>query len=480
MEGVSATLPIARKLFRPGQRVCIAVSGGADSVALLRTLHTARAALGLVLSVVHVHHGIRGVEADGDADFVRQLSAELGLPCEVLAGEAKVRAAECGETLEEAARNIRYRLFAQELELGRVDVVATAHTLDDQAETVLMKLLRGAWTEGLGGIHPVVIYARGAVVRPMLQVSRSAVETYLRELGQAWREDASNQDPAFTRNRIRHELLPALRGYNPQIAGQLARLAAIARDEEAWWAGELGRMLPQLLLPGRPVRGGGRSTSTHPEDASVSLELERLRGLQPAVRRRVLRAAAQGLGLSLDFDEVERLLRLAGADGEEEQAARGRGSSRNSVNLPGGWIAERTPRELQIRRLQPKEPSADGVLEYRIPVPGSVEGRAFGVVVRAAEAGNWEGGTLILRAWRAGDRVTVCHSRGPKKVKEVLERLKVTGRERQGWPVVALEGPQTADQDAQAQANVVWMRGVPAEPFPGLQLRVEERSFGEK
>jgi tRNA(Ile)-lysidine synthase len=493
---VNATLLIAKELLKPGllkpgQRVGVAVSGGADSVALLRILQEQRGTLGLVLSVLHVHHGMREREADEDAAFVEQLSAKHDLPCEVFRGTARVRAAECGETLEEAARKLRYGFFERELNAGRLDAVATGHTRDDQAETVLMKLLRGAWTEGLGGVHPFVSCGRGRIVRPLLRVSRAEIEAYLNALGQSWREDSSNRDPAFTRNRVRHQLLPALRTYNPQIDGQLARMATVARDEEAWWTAELGRVLPQLLLPGKPTRGGGRSTSARPEDASLSIEVERLRGLHPAMRRRVLRAAGQRLGLVLGVDAIERLLELAGMGNPAPESVppgepAGR-SGKRMLSLPGDWMAERTARELRFARASGGG-SGRVAEEYAVPVPGSVEGAAFGLRVTtevltevsadafaagqgAREAaggagGAWQGGALTLRAWRPGDRVTLRHSRGPKKVKQVLERLKVTGAERESWPVVAAEG------DAGIGGTVMWMRGVEVEPAPGLGLRV--------
>ena len=415
-------LPLATQMFLPGQRASVAVSGGADSVAMLRALHAERDALGLVLSVVHVHHGIRGRDADADAAFVRALSEGLGLPYTVFEADTPGYAAEQRETLEEAARHLRYGFFEQALTAGQADVVATAHTLDDQAETVMMKLLRGAWTEGLGGIYPIVPYPRGAVVRPLLAVPRSAIEAYLEALGQAWREDASNMDTAFTRNRVRHQLLPLLREYNPQIAGQLSRMAAIARDEEAWWAAEVARVLPQLLLPGRPARGGGRATSTHPEEASMAIEVERLRGLQPAMRRRVLRGAGLRLGLTLESENVERLLRLAlgalhsDAFGVEPGTLPSeKRSGRQLLSLPGGWMAERTPRELRIIRSLPASPAAPAV-EYSMPVPGSVMAAAYALRV-TADGAAWPGEGLTVRAWRLGDRVTLRHSRGPEKSK---------------------------------------------------------------
>ncbi len=259
---------LCTRLFRSGQRIAVAVSGGADSVALLRRLLEERHQLGIILSVAHVHHGIRRIAADEDAAFVAGLAATHDLPFHLHHADAPAAAARLHETLEEAARNLRYAFFRELLADGRADAVATAHTLDDQAETVLHKLLRGAWTEGLSGIHPILASETGSILRPFLENNRATIEAWLTGLSQPWREDASNQDMAHTRNRIRAQLLPLLRTFNPGIAGQLSRLATIAAGEEAYWDGELRRILPPLLLPGRPARGGGRSASTHPEEAN--------------------------------------------------------------------------------------------------------------------------------------------------------------------------------------------------------------------
>jgi tRNA(Ile)-lysidine synthase len=426
--------PVLRaSLFHPGQRIAVAVSGGADSVALLRCLLEQRQPLGIVLSVVHVHHGIRGEEASSDVAFVADLAARYDLPFRLHRADAPAAAATLHETLEEAARNLRYGWFRQLLAAGEADAVATAHTLDDQAETVLHKLLRGAGTEGLSGIHPVVAVNPGSIVRPFLETTRASIEAWLQHLGQPWREDATNQDLAHTRNRIRHQLLPLLRSFNPQIATQLSRLAAISGDEEAYWQAELDRLLPSLLLPGRPTRGGGRSSSTHPEEETISVEAARLLALHPAVGRRVMRAAARRLGARLNFDQTEQLIAMA------KPGAR-------KLELPGSIVVERSLREIRIshKGSQPDAPSVT------FTVPGEVQ--AYGIQLRAEHA---EPGEAILRSWKAGDRVTLRHSRGPKKVAEVLDRLHVLGADRKSWPVVEWQG------------RIVWMRGVEVEA-PGF------------
>jgi tRNA(Ile)-lysidine synthase len=353
---------------------------------------------------VHVHHGLRGEEADADLAFVEALCLRLAVPLHVHHASVPERMAASragagkNEGCEEAARAIRYELFASLIAQGHADSVLTAHTLDDQAETVLMKLLRGAWTEGLSGIHPVVRMqgtgishpseprplagdpdgeqgtgnshpseprplagdpdreqgtAGGQIVRPLLAVRRAELEDFLRARNQPWRTDSSNSDEAFTRNRVRHQLLPILREYNPSLDQTLANLAELAREDEARWQAELGRILPQVLLPGKPVRGGGWAVSTAAgEPASVALEIERLRGFDPALRRRVVRAAARRLCARLSFDETARLLALAGllpdaGNGEAPPARAGAG-----VHLAAGLRAQRSARELRLYRVE--------------------------------------------------------------------------------------------------------------------------------
>jgi tRNA(Ile)-lysidine synthase len=351
-----------REHIRPGDRVCAAVSGGADSVALLLLLHAANAlprnGLGVGLSAVHVHHGLRGEEADADLAFVQALCLRLELPLHVhhaSVPDRVARAREAGrpETIEEAARGLRYEIFASLIQQGRADAILTAHTLDDQAETVLMKLLRGAWTEGLSGIHPVVAVTdagrAGKIVRPLLGVRRTELEEFLRGRKQPWRTDSTNADEAFTRNRVRHHLLPILREYNPSLDQALANLAGLARDDEARWQAELSRILPQVLLPGKPVRGGGRAVSTAAgESGSVALEIDRLRGFDPALRRRVVRAAARSLGARLSFDDTARLLALAGFGAAAEVAVR----PGAVIHLAGALRAERSARELRLYRAE--------------------------------------------------------------------------------------------------------------------------------
>jgi tRNA(Ile)-lysidine synthase len=484
----SPSIEVDTSLLRPGLRLAVGVSGGADSVALLRALAERSRELGLVLHVAHLHHGLRGAEADADRDFCRELAEKLGLPFH----EAQVDTAaaaipdpaigKAAETIEEAARRLRYGWFRELMGKGIADAVATAHTLDDQAETVLAKFLRGAWTEGLSGIHPVVRFPEGSVVRPFLAVTRVGIEAYLRTLGQRWREDSSNRHMTFTRNRIRHELLPLLEQWNPCLREHLAQMAELAREEEAWWQSELSRIDGQIVLEGRPVRGGGRVSGE-----GLAIEAARLGELPVALQRRVLRRAAERLGATLDFEATEalRMLALTGRGGQKCELA--------------GLIGERTHREM---RLNPGGAGASRSVtddQYVIEIPGEVEARQWGILVQirwsgaygeespsganahplsAGLSGSTEavpvennsstriirsvpGARAVLRSWRPGDRVLLRHSGSRRKVKEVLERMHVTGSARANWPVLELNG------------RIIWMQGVQLEPGSGVLISIK-------
>ncbi len=503
-------LPLDTTLLKPGLRLAVGLSGGADSVALLRVLAARSGELGLVLHAAHLHHGLRGEEADGDLEFSRELAAKLDIPfyearvdtaAEARADRKSGKPAETGklaETIEEAARRLRYQWFRRLMSEIPLDAIATAHTLDDQAETVLAKFLRGAWTEGLAGIAPILefpgrcsaglqtscrvgLQARthplpawtppvqpdwspavhpcdGRIVRPLLAVTRVEIEAYLGQLGQDWREDSSNRHLTFTRNRIRHELLPLLEGWNPRLREHLAQMAAIARDEEAWWQAELARLAPQILLPGRPARGGGRAAGGGLA-AGLALEVNRLAELAPALERRLLRHAAEQFGVALDFAATESLrsLALTGRAGQK-------------LLLPRGLRAERTARELRLSVESESTPKGESAETHSVKIPGEIDAPTFGLRLRieiagpAAAAGSPDRHreprptSAILRNWKPGDRIRLRYSRGSRKVKEVLELLRVTGTDRAFWPVLEVNG------------RIVWMRGVEAEPEPGLKI----------
>jgi tRNA(Ile)-lysidine synthase len=439
IESVSG-LVLNTKLFRPGLRLAIGLSSGADSVALTRALAERAGELGLVLHAAHLHHGLRGADADEDQRFAADLAESLRIPFHTARVDTEREASSRKESIEEAARRLRYGWFRELMAVGRFDAVATAHTLDDQAETVLGKFLRGAWTEGLSGIHPVVDYPEGQILRPLLGMTRPAIEAYLNGLEQAWREDASNRDPAYTRNRIRHGLLPDLESWNPRIREHLAGMAELARDEETWWDAEMERLAPQMILTGRAVRGGGRASSG---SEGIALDVVRVGTLSLAVQRRLLRYATATLGVSLGFEATETLRQLA---------IQGRAGQK--LSLPGSLVAERTARELRIAPGVAGAAAKTKPEEIALPVPGEAEG--FGWRFRAVSSAEQPAATV--RNWRAGDRVTLRYSSGPRKIKEVLERLKVTGSDREQWPVVEWQG------------QVVWMQGAELQPVPAIAI----------
>ena len=441
--------PLDASLLRPGLRLAIGVSGGADSVALLRALHQRSPELGLVLHVAHLHHGLRGEEADADLAFVRTLAADLGIPFHEARVDVAAASKAAAESIEEAARRLRYAWFRDLLSKTPLDAIATAHTLDDQAETVCAKFLRGAWTEGLSGIYPVVEFSEGRILRPFLTAARPEIEAYLYALNQPWREDSSNRDAAFTRNRIRHELLPLLETWNPRLRDHLAQMSELARDEEAWWQAELARVAPQLILTGKPVRGGGRASSGGLA-GGLALDVTRFAALAPALQRRLLRHAAQQLGTAPDFRTTEDLRSLA----LEDRAGQKR-------DLANGLRAERTPRELRLTVEPVAAAGSHPIPEYTVAIPGEITAPAFGVHVRidAAQPGQ----AATLRNWKPGDRVRLRYSSGPRKVKEVLERMRVTGTDRALWPVLEIVASETA-------GRIAWMKGVDVEPEQGIAI----------
>ncbi len=426
-------------LLRAGDRVGVAVSGGADSVALLRALLELGAELGVVLSVVHLHHGIRGEEADADAEFVRELAAAHGLDLHLKREDAPTYARKHRLGLEAAGRALRYRYFDELVSAGTLEVVATAHNSDDQAETVLLRFLRGAWTRGLGGIYPRA--HGGRVIRPLLGAPRTAIIAYLDSIGQPWCEDQSNTDRDFLRNRVRHELLPLLESdYSPGVRDALGNLAALARNDHDYWT-QLTRETQASLV--RDVA------------AQRGLDFDDLIALPLALHSRVLIAEAHSqLDLRLEFAEVESLLALAVPNAPRR------------VQLRGGFaeVVRREGRRLLQFRGEAGMKTPPASYEYRLPIPGEAHIPELKAVVRArmvtaTEAGGAYnpatllnsdalGAELVVRNWRAGDRFRPLRARSEEKVKRLLQEKKIVHPEKALWPVV-LSGDR-----------IVWIRGL--------------------
>jgi tRNA(Ile)-lysidine synthase len=243
--------------------------------------------------------------------------------------------------------------------------------------------------------------------------------------------------------------LPTLREYNPQIVQILRRLAANAGAEETHWRKELARWMPQLVMPGEPVRGGGRANRRGV--TAVGLDIARLRSLDLGLRRRILRAAAEECGVTLDFDATERLLKMIDPGRRTSHGA----NLPQRLDLGEGIRVVRSARELRLERVEPESSMGEGATEavpgpeYELPVPGLVDAPVFGSRFTASlDNGGAELAPARVRAWRPGDRVELRHSRGPKKIKEILERMGVHGSRRLLWPVIVW------------QQRIIWMRGV--------------------
>lgn len=313
-----------------GERVIVAVSGGADSVALLRALVALRRAQATGrLIAAHFNHRLRGDESNDDERFVVDLAAELGIESVTAAGATIEMARERGDGLEEAARELRYRFLIDTAHRCGARYIATAHTRDDQAETLLQRITRGTGLAGLGGIAR----ARGldgdtlGLIRPMLAVRRSEVLAYLATLGQTYRTDSSNTDRAYTRNRVRHDLLPLLeREYNPQIVDALARLATQADELREVARSLVDPLLAKVLL---------RSSS-----GTFELDCSRLACESRYLVREVVISAWTTAGFPLQAMGFEEWDALA------EMITNGESTKRM---FPGGMTAERNGARLVVK-----------------------------------------------------------------------------------------------------------------------------------
>lgn len=449
------------RLLAPGMKVAVACSGGADSVALVRLLAELKGPLGIRLLVVHLNHQLRGQEADADEGFVRRLAERLELEFLVRREDVAARARQHKINVEEAGRQARLEFFASLVAGGKADAVAVAHTLDDQAETVLARILRGAGTRGLAGIYPVVeelvsfgsaqdkrrTSSKLVLVRPLLGVRRAELRDYLSEQEQAWREDATNLDRARLRNRLRLELLPQL----SRVAGSaaiehLARLADHARQEESFWSA-----YGEERFQTRARRSGDEWEVAVEGLLAPMLELARLPARQAAeaqraVARRLLRrtlAAVRGDLRRITQTHVESVLSLA-----EE------GRSGQSVDLPGVQVERRfdvlvfraaggrTPQPVDVD----EELEVAGPRRVRLP-----DGR--GLEFKVIEVQGLKGGynsraldarrapfPLAVRTWRPGDRYCPRGARRPEKLKLLFQQKRVSRRERARCPVVLSGG----------------------------------------
>jgi tRNA(Ile)-lysidine synthase len=434
-------------LLRAGERVGVAVSGGADSVLLVHFMEQFSRDMGLHVVVVHFNHQLRGADSVADEQFVRERAESLGL--EFIGGEAAVAkvARERHRNLEATARDLRYRFFFSLVNQGRVDKVLTAHTANDQAETVLLRLLRGSGTKGLGGIYPVL---EGKVARPFLKLTRAEIDSELSRRKLDIRVDTSNRDTRFLRNKVRAELLPLLeREYNPAIVSLLSELADRARDDDAY----LERQAWERAHAWR-IREGRN------EKIPVSAFAQ----FPPSTGRRVLRqmiAAASGNLRGVTHGHVEALRRFAVE-----------GQSGRRLVLPQGLVA-RKEFDWLIIGVREQETARNGY-SYPVEVPGKIRIPELGStflfrIVNSREMGKGYNsadgpkvdlsklkGELRIRSWQAGDSFHPVGSRKTKKVKELFQKRRVPLGHRRLWPVL------------DCGKSVIWVRGFP----PDAQVAV--------
>ncbi|MGD0200755.1 MAG: tRNA lysidine(34) synthetase TilS [Bryobacteraceae bacterium] len=465
---------IARyRMFTPGQRVGVAVSGGVDSVCLLDVLRELAPEWALRLTVLHVNHRLRGEESRADEEFVRKLAESYGLEFRLRSLDVGQLAGETADNLEQAARRVRGEFFLEFIRRGALDRIALGHTRSDQAETVLFRFLRGAGTAGLAGIRPVT--AEG-FVRPLLEVDRQDVLEYLRERGLPWREDSTNADPAFARNRIRHHLLPALsRDWNPDLPHVLAGVARIALDEEAYWAAEIERLTSGHFLHRPPA---------------LLFRADWLGSLPPASARRVIRRAIEetkGDLRRIDLRHVEQVLELSAlVEGSRRIRIPGLEVFRSFdwVRLVPAGVDRAASRDYELPAPVPGEiPLPDGttVLSLRVLEPGTEplsarDSAASRYNVSDGDDLDWGRipGPLCVRNWRPGDRYRPAGHTRETKIKLLFQGARIPLWERRGWPVIS------------CGAQIVWARkfGVAAEyaasPGCGPVLRVSTASAGSE
>ncbi|HEY0704665.1 MAG TPA: tRNA lysidine(34) synthetase TilS [Candidatus Acidoferrales bacterium] len=441
--------------------MCTAVSGGADSVAMLRLLSALADELGITLLVAHLNHSLRGAESDGDAEFVRYLAQTHNLKFLQRVEDVAAAAERNGWNLEDAGRRLRRKFFDELVSEGSADRIAVAHTADDQAETLLAHLFRGTGITGLGGIHPV----DGPVVRPLLEIRRQELRDYLYTLNQEWREDATNQDTTRTRARIRKNLLPQIeRDYSPAVVGHLNDLARLAREEETFW----GAFIEERFRKLTHETAVGLSISAADLLAPLPIETAATRSVSERLVRRIFEAL-QGDRRELSAKHVEQVLLLAGSS-----------QSGLTTELPRGILVRSDLGQLVFSRraavttrtASHETTGQANPYQYEVTLPLTAK-----VTVAVVEVGKrlslnlidwptperdtiWDNqaldadllrAPLILRNWRPGDSYRPRGRRNEQKLKQMMLGKRVPAAQRTGWPVLESAG------------QVVWALGmVPA------------------
>ena len=389
-----------------GSRLLVAVSGGADSVALLHLLHGLADDLALSLEVAHLDHALRDASTD-EGRFVGQLCHDMGVPVTVTRRDVREIARQRKGNLEEVARDVRRDFLEATATERSCDLIALGHHAGDQAETFLMRLMRGAGTAGLAGMRQL----DGRVVRPLLSYDHEELVAYLEDGGFAWREDESNRDLSLTRNRIRHELLPLMASFNPSITSQLAGLCEQLQLDEDFWSAQTDRFMAEH---GTRLKEG------------YSLQRDALTDLAPSMATRVVRALLheiRGDLRGLSATHIADVLQLVCT-----------GPPQGELHLPGAWVACRYDEILLYRQAPEAVDFFEVVLtkEGIYPLPDgrslqlSLSGQALGedqhVVEFDATALQFP---LRLRNCLAGDRFRPSGMDGTKKIQDFFVDLKL-------------------------------------------------------
>lgn len=427
----------SNELIKAGQKVLVAVSGGPDSVCLLNTLYKLQTDLNITLHIAHLNHQLRGEESEADARYVADLARQLNIPATLEKRDVAGYQAGHRLSLEEAAREVRYNFLAQTAQSVGAERVAVGHTLNDQVETILLHIIRGAGTRGLRGLQPsYTLQFSGehlTVVRPLLEITRHETGDYCSQLHLTPCLDTSNLSLSRLRNRVRHELLPLLQSYNPGIFESLLRIGCIAQDDLAFLEAESDKAWQKIVRK---------------EETTLIFDKKRFKILAPALQRQLLRKAIDELLGTLKDIETRHIEKIMGSLGKP---------AGRQITLPEGLIFS-LEYDRYLLGFNPQElvpfPALEGEIEINIPGETRLPGWKIEATVTAhdkmresLEAVNSDNFTgcfdkdlvgvkIKVRTRRRGDRFQPLGMSQPKKVGEFMQDARIPKTWRQKIPIV--------------------------------------------